>query len=129
MKKEEILKRMQNAAELHQEGDFFIGCTIEEVLPNRLKTKLVCVDCSWLREWNGNTPIIKRNELDEIEDDENSINVIKEDGKLMFVKWVDMVDDDGDKHHCKIVTYADINNNIFCPITEDNYDYAIYIEL
>ena len=132
MKKEQILERAALAAENYMEGDFFIGCKIDELLPNKNKTTLVCVDCSWLRDW-GHKVIIDRNDLDEVEEDEISpeisIRVDKDFNGLVFTKWVDMVDEDGDVHHCKIESFVDVTDNIYRPIEEDSVDWVVYIEI
>ena len=134
MKKSEIIERAKNASKNFETGDFFIGCAVSEVLPNKNKTTLVCVDCSWLRQWNPNQVIIDRNDLDEIiEDDKEVLPSITIDGSdIIFTKWLNMIDDDGDVHHCKIVTYCTLSTNIFNPIEDYEagcLDYALYIEV
>ena len=132
MKKEKILEAAKAKAKNYAEGDFFIGCKIEELLPNKNKSTLICVDCSWLRKF-GCEPIIDRNDLDEVEVEEISpkitIKVDKNFNEIVFTKWVDMVDEDGDLHHCKIESSAELTDNIYRPIEEDGMDWAVYIEI
>lgn len=133
MKKEQILEAAAKVAKNYVDGDFFIGCKIDEVLPNnKNKTTLVCVDCSWLRPY-GQKPIIDRNDLDEVEarDIASKISVRLDKGfnDIVFTKWVDMVDEDGDVHHCKIESFAELSDNIYHPIEDDEIDWAIYIEI
>ena len=132
MTKERILEAAAKAAENYVEGDFFIGCKVDELLPNKNKSRLVCVDCSWLRNY-GHEVIIDRNDLDEVEGDgmspEISIRVNNDFNEIVFTKWCDMVDEDGDVHHCKIESFAELTDNIYRPIEEDGLDWVVYIEL
>jgi len=128
MKKEQILKMAAKTAEDFNEGDFFIGCTIEEILPNKNKTTLVCVDCSWLKP--GQQAIVDRNDLDEIEEKNfSSIKVDTDFNELVFTKWCDMVDEDGDTHHCKIESFAEVSDNTYQPVETDEIDWVVYIEI
>jgi hypothetical protein len=107
---------------------FFIGCKVDEVLPNKNKSTLLCVDCSWLKE-EGQRSIIDRNDLDEIVDVEYSaMKVVNFSDEIVFTKWVNMVDEDGDVHHCKIESFATLSDNIYRPI-EEEVDWVVYIEL
>ena len=64
MKNNEIIKSAAEVAKNYREGDFFIGCKVDEVLPNNKTTTLICVDCSWLKPHQE--AIIDRNDLDEV---------------------------------------------------------------
>lgn len=133
MTKAEILERAKGIKETFnmEDGDFYIGCTIEELLPNKRTTKLLCVDCSWLNMMQSS--IIPRRSLDEIVVNDrkafNDIQIKMDGNELTFIKWVDMVDDDGDTHHCKIVSYAESSDDIFNPIDVSSIDWVIYVEL
>ena len=125
MKKEEILKMAAKVAENYEEGDFFIGCKIDEVLPNRKTSTLVCVDCSWMKPQQS--AIIDRNDLDEVGEEykKPTIKIDYEDFILTY--WFDMVDMDGDIHHCKIESFIDTSGDPFDPV--EGTSYAVYIEV
>lgn len=130
MKNSEIVKMAEEVSKklgLDQEREFFIGCKTDEVLPNNKVTKLICVDCSWLKPQQS--AIIDRNDLDIIEGDENSPSIKISSDEIIFTKWVDMVDMDGDVHHCKVESYLimDEEGDPFNPI--ESTDWVIYIEL
>ena len=126
MKKEEILKLAEEAAKKYREGDFFIGCKVDEVLPNGKISTLVCVDCSWLRN-HSQKPIVNSNDLDEVEDDykDPSIKIDLED--IILTKWMDMIDTDGDIHHCKVESFITMSEDPFNPV--EGTDWVLYIEL
>ena len=126
MKNEQILKLAEEAAKNYCEGDFFIGSKVDEVLPNGKISTLVCVDCSWLRNHNQK-PIVNSNDLDEVEDDykDPSIKIDLED--IILTKWMDMIDTDGDIHHCKVESFITMSENPFDPV--EGTDWALYIEL
>jgi hypothetical protein len=130
MKIEQILEKADLAAKDFTEGDFYIGCKVDELLPNKNKSTLVCVDCSWLRDQQA---IVDRNDLDEIENGEKtpeiSIRVEKDFSEIIFTKWVDMIDNDGDIHHCKIESFMETTDNIYRPFEADDIDWVVYIEL
>ena len=126
MKNEKILKLAEEAAKKLglDNGDFFIGSKVDEVLPNGKVSTLICVDCSWLKP--RQEAIIDHNDLDGIDD--GYIPSIKIDiDDITITKWLDMVDSDGDVHHCKIESFVTISDNPFDPI--DGTDWAVYIEL
>ena len=132
MNKKEILERAKAIKETFEmdDGDFFIGCVVEELLPNKRTTKLLCVDCSWLNM--SQSAILPRRSLDEVVAPDKAFDEVqlKKDGEdLTFVKWTDMVDDDGDTHHCKIVSYLETSEDIFNPIDVNSIDWVIYVEL
>ena len=107
------------------------GYSVGENNKNKTTT-LVCVDCSWLKSL-GQQAIVDRNNLDEIEandiNSEISVKLDKGFNDIIFTKWVDMVDEDGDIHHCKIESFAEIGDNIYHPIEEDEIDWVVYIEI
>ena len=126
MKNEKILKLAEEAAKKLglDNGDFFIGSKVDEVLPNGKVSTLICVDCSWLKP--RQEAIIDHNDLDGIDD--GYIPSIKIDiDDITITKWLDMVDSDGDVHHCKIESFVTMSDNPFDPI--DGTDWAVYIEL
>ena len=123
MKKEEILKLAEESAKKYREGDFFIGCKVDEVLPNGKVSTLVCVDCSWLK--TRQSTIIDRNDLDIIDDVEPSIKIDIED--IILTYWFDASDSDGDIHHCKVESFITMSEDPFNPV--DGTDWALYIEL
>ena len=127
MKKEEILKLAEEAAKKYREGDFFIGCKVDEVLPNGKISTLVCVDCSWLRN-HSQKPIVNSNDLDEVVEDDYknpSIKIDLED--IILTKWMDMIDTDGDIHHCKVESFITMSEDPFNPV--EGTDWVLYIEL
>ena len=125
MKKEEILKLAEEAAKKYREGDFFIGCKVDEVLPNNKTTTLICVDCTWLKPWQ--TAIIDGNDLDEI-GEEYKKPIIKIDCEdFILTRWMDMIDSDGDVHHCKVESYIDTSEDPFNPV--EGTSYAVYVEV
>ena len=126
MKNEKILKLAEEAAKKLglDNGDFFIGSKVDEVLPNGKVSTLICVDCSWLKP--RQEAIIDHNGLDGIND--GYIPSIKIDiDDITITKWLDMVDSDGDVHHCKIESFVTMSDNPFDPI--DGTDWVVYIEL
>ena len=130
MKNEQILKLAEEAAKklgLDPDGDFFIGSKVDEVLPNGKVSTLVCVDCSWLLRDQGQTAILDHKDLDEINDvyKNPSIKIDIED--IVLTKWVDMVDVDGDVHHCKVESFITMADDSFNPV--EGTDWVVYIEL
>lgn len=129
MKNEKIIKIAAKVAEklgLDPDGDFFIGCKVDEILPNGKKSILVCVDCSWLRD-RGQTAIIDRNDLDEIGEECKKPTIKIDDGDFIITYWFDMVDMDGDIHHCKIESFIDTSGDPFDPIVETSW--VVYVEV
>ena len=130
MKNNEIVKVAAEVAKNYAEDDFFIGCKVDEALPNNKKSTLICVDCTWLKRI-GNKPILDINDLDQIEESvqtTDSIEMKRELDELVFTKWVDMIDDDGDVHHCKVVSYIELSIDVFHPV-EDTGDLVVYVEV
>ena len=126
MKNNEIVKAVEEAAKQYREGDFFIGCKVDEVLPNGKISTLVCVDCSWFRpQHKPHKPIIDRNDLDIINDVEPSIKIDVED--IILTYWFDAMDSDGDIHHCKVESFITMAEDPFNPV--EGTDWALYIEL
>lgn len=134
MKNNEILKLAEEATkaavavEFYEEGDFFIGSKVDEVLPNGKTTTLICVDCSWLKGMNS--PILDVDSLDMIEEGvqtTDSIEMKRQLDELVFVKWVDMIDTDGDIHHCKVEMNVELSADIFHPVADT--DYVVYVEV
>ena len=125
MKNEEILKMAAKVAENYEEGDFFIGCKVDEVLPNGKVSTLICVDCSWLKPHQK--AIIDRNDLDEVGEEykKPTIKIDYEDFILTY--WFDVVDVDGDVHHCKVESYIDTSEDPFNPV--EGTSYVVYIEV
>ena len=130
MKNEQILKLAEEAAkklgfDSNKDGDFFIGCKVNEVLPNGKISTLVCVDCSWLRD--RQTKIIDHNDLDEIDDGYKNPSIKIDIDDIIITKWFDAVDSDGDIHHCKVESFITMGYNPFDPV--EDTDWVIYIEL
>ena len=125
MKKEEILKLAEEAAKKYREGDFFIGCKVDEVLPNNKTTTLICVDCSWLKPHQE--AIIDRNDLDEVGEEYKKPTIKIDCEDFILTYWFDMVDMDGDVHHCKVESYIDTSEDPFNPI--EGTSYVVYIEV
>ena len=125
MKNEEILKMAAKVAENYEEGDFFIGCKIDEVLPNNKTTTLICVDCSWLKPQQD--AIIDRNDLDEIGEEYKKPSIKIDCDDFILTYWFDVVDMDGDIHHCKIESFIDISGDPFDPV--EGTSYAVYVEV
>ena len=125
MKNNEIIEMAAKVAEKYREGDFFIGCKVDEVLPNGKVSTLVCVDCSWMR--SQQEAIIDRNDLDEIGEEykKPSIEIDCEDFILTY--WFDMIDMDGDIHHCKVESFIDTSEDPFNPVERTSY--AVYVEV
>ena len=126
MKNNEILKLAEEAAKKLglDSGDFFIGSKVDEVLPNGKVSTLICVDCSWLKP--RQEAIIDHNDLDGIDD--GYIPSIKIDiDDITVTKWLDMVDSDGDVHHCKIESFITMSDNPFDPV--EGTDWVVYIEV
>lgn len=126
MKNNEILKLAEEAAKKLglDSGDFFIGSKVDEVLPNGKVSTLICVDCSWLKP--RQEAIIDHNDLDGIDD--GYIPSIKIDiDDITVTKWLDMVDSDGDVHHCKIESFVTMSDNPFDPV--EGTDWVVYIEV
>ena len=131
MKNEKILEIAAEVAKNYEEDDFFIGCKVDEVLPNNKVSTLVCVDCSWLKRI-GEKPILEVDGLDAIEESAvqttDSIEMKRELDELTFTKWVDMVDIDGDVHHCKVESYVELSIDVFHPV-KDTGDWVVYVEV
>ena len=125
MKNEQIIKMAEEVAKNYEEGDFFIGCKVDEILPNNKVSTLICVDCSWLKP--RQEAIIDHNDLDGIDDGYNNPSIKIDIDDITITKWLDMVDSDGDVHHCKIESFITISNNPFDPI--EGTDWVVYIEL
>ena len=128
MKNNEILKLAEEAAKklgLDSNGDFFIGSKVDEVLPNGKVSTLICVDCSWLNPQQN--AIIDHNDLDGIDDGYNNPSIKIDIEDITMTKWLDMVDSDGDVHHCKIESFVSMSVNPFDPV--EGIDWAVYIEL
>ena len=125
MKNEKILKLAEEAAKKLglDDGDFFIGSKVDEVLPNGKVSTLICVDCSWLK--TRQSTIIDRNDLDIIDDAEPSIKIDIED--IILTYWFDAADSDGDIHHCKMESFITMSEDPFNPV--EGTDWALYIEL
>ena len=125
MKNNEIIKAAAEVAKNYREGDFFIGCKVDEVLPNGRVSTLICVDCSWMKPHQN--AIIDHNDLDEIGEEykKPSIEIDCEDFILTY--WLDMVDMDGDIHHCKVESFIDTNEDPFNPVKRTSY--AVYVEV
>ena len=128
----QILKEALIRKEQFREGDFFIGSVVDEVLPNGKVSKLVCVDADWLSR-SGQKPILSKYDLDEVEtirDTKSSNSMqITDYETITLVKWRDLIDNDGDFHHCKVVTYITIEDDAFKPINEDGIDTVIFVEV
>ena len=125
MKNEQIIEIATKIAEKYEEGDFFIGCKIDEVLPNGKTSTLVCVDCSWMKPQQY--AIINRHDLDEI-GEEYKKPTIKIDGEdFILTRWMDMLDMDGDIHHCKVESFIDTSDDPFNPV--EGTSYAVYVEI
>ena len=128
MKNEQILKLAEEAAKTYEEDIFFIGSKVDEVLPNNKVSTLVCVDCSWLKELGHQTAIIDRSDLDEISGEKYKKPTIKIDGEdFILTRWFDMIDMDGDIHHCKIESFITTSDNPFDPV--EGTDWVVYIEV
>ena len=128
MKNEQIIKAAEEAAKNNEEDIFFIGSKVDEVLPNDKKSTLVCVDCSWLKELGCQSPIIDRNDLDEISGEKYKVPSIKIDEEdVILTRWFDMIDMDGDIHHCKIESFITTSDNPFDPV--EGTDWVVYIEV
>ena len=130
MKNEQILKLAEEAAkklgfDSNEDGDFFIGCKVDEVLPNGKISTLVCVDCSWLRD--RQTKIIDHNDFDKIDDGYKNPSIKIDIDDIIITKWFDAVDSDGDIHHCKVESFITMGYNPFDPV--EDTDWVIYIEL
>ena len=125
MKNEQIIKMAEEVAKNYEEGDFFIGCKVDEILPNGKVSTLICVDCSWLKP--RQEAIIDHNDLDGIDDGYNNPSIKIDIDDITITKWLDMVDSDGDVHHCKIESFITVSNNPFDPI--EGTDWVVYIEL
>ena len=127
MKNEQIIKMAEELAKNYEEGDFFIGCKVDEILPNNKTTTLICVDCSWLKELGHESPIIDHVDLDEV-DEEYKKPTIKIDGEdFILTRWMDMLDMDGDIHHCKVEFFIDTSDDPFNPV--EGTSYAVYVEI
>ena len=125
MKNEEILKMAAKVAENYREGDFFIGCKVDEVLPNGKVSTLVCVDCSWMR--SQQEAIIDRNDLDEIGEEYKAPSIKIDEEDFILTRWFDMIDMDGDIHHCKVESFITTSDNMFDPVK--GTDWVIYVEV
>lgn len=125
MKNEKIIEMAAKAAENYREGDFYIGCKVDEVLPNNKTTTLICVDCSWLKPQQE--VIIDRNDLDEIGEEYKKPTIKIDCDDFILTYWFDMVDMDGDIHHCKIESFIDTSGDPFDPV--EGTSYAVYIEV
>lgn len=129
MKVNEIIKAAEEAAKKLglDDGDFFIGSKVDEVLPNGKVSTLICVDCSWLKELGHQTAIIDHNDLDEV-GEEYKKPTIKIDGEdFILTRWFDVVDMDGDIHHCKVETFITTTDNPFDPV--EGTDWVVYVEV
>ena len=128
MKNEQILKLAEEAAKNYEDNIFFIGSKVDEVLPNDKVSTLVCVDCSFLKRLGHQSPIIDRNDLDEISGEKYKVPLIKIDVEdIILTRWMDMVDMDGDIHHCKIESFITTSDNPFDPV--EGTDWVVYIEV
>ena len=125
MKNEKILEIAAEVAENYEEGDFFIGCKVDEILPNNKVSTLICVDCSWLKPQQK--AIIDRNDLDEIGEEYKKPLIKIDCDDFILTYWFDMVDMDGDIHHCKIESFIDTSGDPFDPV--EGTSYAVYIEV
>ena len=123
MKNEKIVEMAEEASKNYEKGNFFIGCKVDEVLPNGKVSTLICVDCSWLRQ----EAIIDHNDLDGIDDGYINPSIKIDIDNITVTKWLDMVDSDGDVHHCKIESFVTMSDNPFNPVEET--DWVVYIEL
>ena len=128
MKNNEIIKAAEDRAKNYEDEIFFIGSKVDEVLPNGKISTLICVDCSWLKEIGHESPIIDRNDLDEISGEKYkspSIKIDEED--FILTRWFDMIDSDGDVHHCKIESFITTSDNPFDPV--EGTDWVVYVEV
>lgn len=128
MKNEKIIEKAEailSSKNSDQQKDFFIGCKLDEVLPNGKTTTLICVDCTWLKPWQ--TAIIDGKDLDEIEDGYKNPSIKIDIDDIVLTKWFDAVDSDGDIHHCKVESFITMSEDPFNPV--DGTDWALYIEL
>ena len=127
MKNEQILKMAEDRAKNYEDEIFFIGCKVDEVLPNNKISTLVCVDCSWLKEIGHESPIIDRNDLDEVGEEYKKPTIKIDCEDFILTRWMDMVDMDGDIHHCKIESFIDTSEDPFDPVERTSY--AVYVEI
>lgn len=128
MTNEKIIEMAEEVAKNFREDDFFIGSKVDEVLPNGKVSTLICVDCSWLKKLGHQTVIIDHDDLDEVEDGEYkdpSIKIDLED--IILTKWMDMIDANGDIHHCKVESFITMSDNPFNPV--EGTDWVVYVEV
>ena len=127
MKNNEILKLAEDilaSKNYDQQKDFYIGCKVDEVLPNGKTSTLVCVDCSWLKPQK---PIIDHNDLDEVGEEYKKPTIKIDYEDFILTRWMDMIDSDGDVHHCKVESYIDTSEDPFNPV--EGTSYAVYVEV
>ena len=127
MKNEQIIKMAEDRAKNYEDEIFFIGCKVDEVLPNNKISTLVCVDCSWLKEIGHESPIIDRIDLDEVGEEYKKPTIKIDCEDFILTRWMDMVDADGDVHHCKIESFIDTSEDPFDPVERTSY--AVYVEI
>lgn len=125
MKNEQILKLAEEAAKKYREGDFFIGSKVDEVLPNEKVSTLICVDCSWFRPQQN--AIIDRNDLDEVGEEYKKPTIKIDCEDFILTRWMDMVDMDGDIHHCKVESFIDTSEDPFNPV--EGTSWVVYVEV
>lgn len=128
MKNEKIIEKAEAilaSKNSDQQKDFFIGCKVDEVLPNGKTTTLICVDCTWLKPWQ--TAIIDGNDLDEIGEEYKKPTIKIDCEDFILTRWMDMIDSDGDVHHCKVESYIDTSEDPFNPV--EGTSYAVYVEV
>ena len=125
MKNNEIIKMAEEVAKKYREGDFFIGSKVDEVLPNGKITTLICVDCSWFRPQYE--PIIDRNDLDEIGEEYKKPTIKIDCEDFILTRWMDMIDVDGDIHHCKVESFIDTSEDPFNPV--EGTSWVVYVEV
>ena len=128
MKNEQILKMAEDRAKNYEDEIFFIGSKVDEVLPNDKVSTLICVDCSWLKDIGHQSPIIDRNDFDEVSGGKYKAPSIKIDEEdFILTRWFDMIDMDGDIHHCKVESFITTSDNPFDPV--EGTDWVIYVEV
>ena len=125
MKNEKILEIAAEVAKNYREGDFFVGCKVDEALPNGKVSTLVCVDCSWLKPRQES--IIDHNDLDKIDDGYKNPSIKIDLDDIILTKWFDAVDSDGDIHHCKVESFITMSEDPFNPV--EGTDWVVYVEV
>ena len=97
-------------------SEFKIG-NLEKVVLAGKTYQLAVIDALFEGETDDQTPKVKLKDLKPIEGTSSDWVIKYFDGHCpwsVFEKWVDMVDNDGDVHHCRLTRFFDMDDPRYC---------------